>query len=893
MSSNATFNLRQPAQPNSVYSYVDEGLNCSVSWSPHPDLIPGVRDRLVEAVGRLPRSYLLPPFDGELFESFQAAEDRAFGYSLAAGFQIVRGSGSTAVRKNLLCIHHGTTQNHRGLSETVVRDPEDSKIIVSTRKRDDTKLYGKNCLWRCFLVPFVSIDEGGNRLEQWILRYGKNRVSTLPTTTHSHELAQNALIYPEHRKGLPAFAEAVPQATAMRDSFLPFRQAERILHGQGLKIDRKAYYNLARGKAMESSSDGLLALVSVLERDRWTYRTFWEFTYNDVRTVTKQVLKAVFFTNDELMKLARRFTPDWMIQMDGTFNTNRIRMPLIDVLGVTNTGHSFIFAFCFVTSESSDNWGFTLQCLERVVYEGLPLPRVVLADQGLGLRTVFQRVWPCAVLQFCEWHAAQNIKARLAKQRYKREERDELMELVWKYLWSATEQELEANRTVLKTAVRPAESEYIEKYWVPKEKQLIRVYTTMLPNLNCFSTQRDEGMHPMVKTVLNHQLRLDDAVQRLTTEMKLAAERLQELEQRDRVRNRRLLEANVWYLIREHVASWALIKLLEEYKRLESLKRVNEPVGPLCTCSMVERFGLPCYHDLERAYDEALPLPLTLIHSRWWYAAGIEVRGNWRPSYGVQPVIQQSLQLKRPSHEIVDATNELLQFRDSLNSELQQRLDEAHVQATRAILRDVQLRKATNLLVPPMLPPLVQSSWNRHAKSHDKTMKRMLTEAEAATRDADKQEKLETEAYRLQGTTEATIDDELPAGIDTAAAESDSESSAREVNEVVFAMPISPTRPITPEVLQANRKRPFTLVMRTPDKPRAAPVAPTTPSIPITSEAQGLHLTPLKPVEIPVSTAPARLDGRTRREGKNSEYIRAMMIERGRGRGGRGRGGIT
>jgi hypothetical protein len=190
--------------------------------------------------------------------------------------------------------------------------------------------------------------------------------------------------------------------------------------------------------------------------------------------------------------------------MDGTFNTNRIKMPLIDILGVTNTGHSFIFAFCFVTSESSANWGFTLQCLERVVYEGLPLPRVVLADQGLGLRAVFQSVWPRAVLQFCEWHAAQNVKARLAKQRYKREERDLLMDLVWKYLWSVTEQELQANRTELNAAMKPAECEYMTKYWVPKEKQLCRVYTAINPNLNCFSTQRDEGMHPMVKTVLNH-----------------------------------------------------------------------------------------------------------------------------------------------------------------------------------------------------------------------------------------------------------------------------------------------------------------------------------------------------------------------------------------------------
>jgi hypothetical protein len=136
MSSNAfAFNLTQPAQPNAVYSYSDEDLDYSVSWTPHPDLISGIRERLIGAVGRLPRSYLLPPFDGELFESLQAAQNRVLRYSLAAGFQIVGGSGSTAMRKNLLCIHHGKTRNHRSLFETMVRDPNDKKIIVSTRER--------------------------------------------------------------------------------------------------------------------------------------------------------------------------------------------------------------------------------------------------------------------------------------------------------------------------------------------------------------------------------------------------------------------------------------------------------------------------------------------------------------------------------------------------------------------------------------------------------------------------------------------------------------------------------------------------------------------------------------------------------------------------------------
>jgi hypothetical protein len=64
---------------------------------------------------------------------------------------------------------------------------------------------------------------------------------------------------------------------------------------------------------MGTTQDDLLALVSVLEHDGWIYRTFWDFINNDQGVIIKQVLKAVFFTNDELIRLARRFCPDWMI----------------------------------------------------------------------------------------------------------------------------------------------------------------------------------------------------------------------------------------------------------------------------------------------------------------------------------------------------------------------------------------------------------------------------------------------------------------------------------------------------------------------------------------------------------------------------------------------------
>jgi hypothetical protein len=860
----APFNLCSPADSNAVFSYIDEEAEDSVSWCPHPDLPIGIRNRLVEAVGRLPRAWLMPPKDGEFFDTAQAGQDRILGYSLAAGFQTVGGQHSSAVRRNIWCIHHGDrSRNDRGLSERVETNPQ-TKKIVSTRKREDTGKWGKNCLWRCFLTPQEVYSAEDSYLTKWVLRYGKTRSTAMLTTEHSHQFAVDPLVFPKHRNSQPQHQQALPQAVAMRSAHLSFRQAERVLWGQQLKIDRKTYYNLAREAAMPMTEDGLLSLVAALEQGNWTYRSFWEYIRDPNGTITQRVLKAVFFTNDELMKLARKFTPDWMIQVDGTFNTNRIRMPLIDCLGVSNTGKSFLFAFCFVTSESADNWGFTLDSLTHTVYSGLPLPRVVIADQGMGLRACFTEIWPACTLQFCEWHAAENVRRRLAAQRYKRNDREAIMELVWAYIWSATEPELEKNRTAMKTLMKPADQLYIERHWQPKERQVIRAYTASNPNLNCFSSQRDEGQHPVVKTVLNPQIRLDEAVRRLAVEMTLAIERLFEAEQVDKLKNRRMLEANVWYQVRENVASWPLLTCEKQWSILARFKLAGQPLDQ-CYCTINQQFGLPCLHDLEHAWDEGIPLPLTLIHSRWWYNPGIESRPNWRPNYAVER--RETTNLDQPRYEIIGSTNQLLQFRDTLTSEQRDLLDRDHAYSVARVIRTAQTAQYWATTIPSNLPTPIQTTWNRHAKSHDKVTKRMLTGAEAAEKDANAAEAAEAaEAAKGRAVQEAetAIDDELLAGIEAAAAaESSSESSASEVAEIVFTTPISPLQ----------RKRTHTLVMRTPDKPRATLFVPTTPT---------------ESIELPVSTAPARLDGRARREGKNAEYIRAIDIVRGRGRGGRG-----
>ena len=110
---------------------------------------------------------------------------------------------------------------------------------------------------------------------------------------------------------------------------------------------------------------------------------------------------------------------------------------------------------------------------------------------------------------------------------------------------------------------------------------------------------------------------------------------------------------------------------------LAKKKDRGEALGD-CACGLLERFALPCQHTLEYAYDEDIPIPLTLIHLRWWYNGPIQERAGWRPHYGheavAKPVLTQ-LPQQPPSHNIVTSTNGLMVCRETLSPEAQARLD--------------------------------------------------------------------------------------------------------------------------------------------------------------------------------------------------------------------------
>ena len=78
---------------------------------------------------------------------------------------MIKGS-TTPIRKIYQCIHHGeATKNNRKLSDRVERDPDNPKVIISSRKRDDTQANALGCKWRWYTTLQTTVDAEGNEVD--------------------------------------------------------------------------------------------------------------------------------------------------------------------------------------------------------------------------------------------------------------------------------------------------------------------------------------------------------------------------------------------------------------------------------------------------------------------------------------------------------------------------------------------------------------------------------------------------------------------------------------------------------------------------------------------------------------------------------------------------------
>ena len=162
------------------------------------------------------------------------------------------------------------------------------------------------------------------------------------------------------------------------------------------------------------------------------------------------------------------------------------------------------------------------------------------------------------ILQFCEWHAAQAIQRRLIAKGYRKERRDELVNIIWSWIKAPDPEALEVARTKLILNLRVDEKEYLVNYYQPKERQFCRAYTSFYRNLGVYSTQRVEGSHPIVKSNLNKNLSVSEAVMRICEHLESLPADYEYRINRDRIYEPRLIDQEFFKLAIRRITTYAL-----------------------------------------------------------------------------------------------------------------------------------------------------------------------------------------------------------------------------------------------------------------------------------------------------------------------------------------------
>ena len=127
---------------------------------------------------------------------------------------------------------------------------------------------------------------------------------------------------------------------------------------------------------------------------------------HDYKCDTEGHITHLFFAHPLSITLTRTYPT--VLLMDCTYKTNRFRMPLLNVVGLTCFNTTFFSCFIFLRREEREDyeWGLT-----RVaqLFDGIAKPRVVVTDRELALMNALETTFPQTQNLLCVWHIEKNV----------------------------------------------------------------------------------------------------------------------------------------------------------------------------------------------------------------------------------------------------------------------------------------------------------------------------------------------------------------------------------------------------------------------------------------------------------------------------------------------------
>ncbi|XP_073223344.1 protein FAR1-RELATED SEQUENCE 8-like [Cicer arietinum] len=325
-------------------------------------------------------------------------------------------------------------------------------------------------------------------------------------------------------------------------------------------------------------------LLKLLEAEKYTC---WSRTHED-----SNVVRDMFWTHTDSITLLNMFP--LVLIMDSTYKTNKYRLPLFEIVGVTSTWLTFNVAFAYMDSERQDNFWWALEKLKELFFSNTPFPQVIVTDRELALMNAIKVVFPSSTNLLCQLHINKNVGAKCKQYILKKDMQEPILELWRKIVYCSEEKEYEELLQVFEQACvdNIMFFDYVRDTWLnPHKERFVEAWTNRVLHLGNTTTNRVESAHWSLKRFLEHSKGdfckawngMNDMLKFQIIKIKGSFEISKG--RKEHIHNNPFFEKLTWV-----VSKKALGDIVEEYKRVSYVGNDKD----VCCCILRKTHGLPC-----------------------------------------------------------------------------------------------------------------------------------------------------------------------------------------------------------------------------------------------------------------------------------------------------------
>ena len=154
------------------------------------------------------------------------------------------------------------------------------------------------------------------------------------------------------------------------------------------------------------------------------------------------ILLDIFWANPVGVRLYCTF--NIVVVVDTTYKTNKYKLPLFEIVGITSTMLTFSIACAFLQCERADNFTWALHKLKLIVAGEDIVPDVIVSDRDLALVNAVREVFPTSKHLLCQYHIEKNVVARIKEHFLEKADRNVIHDAWNDLVNSPTENEYES-----------------------------------------------------------------------------------------------------------------------------------------------------------------------------------------------------------------------------------------------------------------------------------------------------------------------------------------------------------------------------------------------------------------------------------------------------------------